>query len=121
MNGTDICFTIKATCGSGRPEFIINQQNYLFQDIYFNLSLTDFDIIYIPKEANICLRNIKTNIRFIEFCHLPSNCTVFQMSDDEEVTIETKIEIDVRSGRLFSLKIYYMHIMHSISNYRCWN
>ena len=101
MNGTEICFPINANCSGGTlPEFIINQEHYLFQNVYFNMSLAHFDITYSSEQSRtICFRNIRTNIRFIEFCLLHSDCTSFQSSDDEELVIEKKIEIDVRSGK----------------------
>ena len=107
VNGTDICIQISAyNCDGGTsPEIIINEEYYLFQEIYnnFNLSLTHdhFEVTYSqqPEQSpSICFRNIRKNIRFIEFCPLHSQCTSFLPSDDEELVIQKKIEIDVRSG-----------------------
>ena len=109
MDSASVCFPISGTCGDGLPELIINQKLILFQDVFnVNLNRDDFNfsVIYDPLKSSICFRNIRTNIRFIEFCSRKSNCTSFMLSVDDEVVIETKIDVDVRSGKCSDDNIY---------------
>lgn len=111
MTGADICFRINANCDNGiLPEFIINRQLYYFTDIYYNFSTTHFDVTYNHEEISICIRNISTNIRFIEYCPLHSTCTSFLPSDDGELVVVKTVEIDVQSGKLIARKGMYMYI-----------
>ena len=109
MDSASACFPISGTCGDGLPELIINQKLILFQDVFnVNLNRDDFNfsVIHDPLKSSICFRNIRTNIRFIEFCSRESNCTSFMLSADDEAIIETKIDIDVRSGKCSDDNIY---------------
>ena len=79
------------------PEFIINEELYLFQDL-----LNNFNTTYnqVRQGYDICFEYVTKNILFVEFC--PSNpvCTIFAPSNDGEFTVSKRTMIQIRASKL---------------------
>ena len=105
--GTDFCLPIFTSCSGGTlPEFIINDELYLFQEIY--VSSSHFNVTYDgrTREYSVCFLNIMKDIYFIEFCLSHSVCTSFSPSVDGELMLVKRLEIEVSTGKPVTLHMY---------------
>ena len=81
------------------PEFIINEELYLFQEILTNV--THFNISYDHqlRQYSTCFRDVIHNMYFLVFCSLHSFCTSFSPSINGELVITDRVEIEVHAGK----------------------
>lgn len=102
VKATDLCLPIAANCGGGIfSEFVINQEHYLFQELFSNNIHFNLTYDHLHDGFTICFKNITTNVLYIEFCpsHHEFDCTILSPSIDGELRIIRRAMIQLGSSR----------------------